>query len=52
MSDLSEKPVAVDRKEAKRQARRAREEKKRLRKDERRESMTRRSMDGTFAKKD
>ena len=39
-------------KEAKRQARTAMEEKKRLRKDMRRESMTRRSRDGTFTQKD
>ena len=52
MPDLYERPVPVDMKEAKRQAMRAREDKKRLRKDEGRESMTRRSGDGTFAQKD
>ena len=52
MPDPSEKQVPADRKEAKRQAGRSREEKKRLRKDERRESMTRRSRDGSFAQKD
>ncbi len=52
ISDFSEKPGAVDREEAKRQARRVIEEKKHLRKDERRESMTRRSRDGRFANKD
>jgi IS5 family transposase len=52
MPDLSEKPVPADREDAKRQARRAREEKKRLRKDERRESMMGRSRDGSFAQKD
>ena len=52
MPDLPEKSVAVDRKGAERQARRAREEKKHLRKDEHRESMTGRSKDGTFAQKD
>ena len=54
MPDLSENPVAVNRKDEHRESMtgRSREEKKHLRKDEHRESMTGRSRDGTFAQKD
>ena len=52
MPEPSETPSPVDLKEAEGQARTAMEEKGRLRKDMRRESMTRRSRDGSFAQKD
>ena len=52
MPEPSEKHVPEDSREAKRQARASRVEKKRLKRDDRRASRTRRSKDGTFARKD
>ncbi len=51
MPETSETTSTVGINEAKRQTRTAMEEKKRIRKDERRESMTRRSRDRTFTQK-